>query len=156
MKEIKLTRGFEALIDDEDYNIVSKYKWYADVGTWTVYAKTDQAPGRPRMHALILAPPKGLYVHHADGNGLNNLRSNISIVTRSFNARSSKIRVTKQTARNYRGVYERGVGMFIAEVTKNYKKTYIGTYNSAEEAALAYNDVAKVLLGEEFIPNDVS
>jgi len=153
MQEIILTQNKVALIDDEDYEKIASYNWYADWGSWTCYAKTDQLEGRPRMHVVLLTPAKGFYVNHIDGNGLNNQRNNIEIVSASTNAAKSKRRYTAQN--KYRGVEFNGY-VYFARITVNYKKYYLGSFHSPEEAALAFNKASLSLRGPGHPLNEVS
>ena len=155
-RTVSLTRGYSAIVDTEDYEDIIRYNWYADVGRWNVYAKTDQARRRPRMHVFIMEPSSGLIVHHIDGNGLNNAKSNLKIMTQAEHTRLSKLRYNKAGSK-FRGVHAHSVNGYTAEIWLNYKKHYLGHFGSERLAALAYNNAALELLGEgNFIPNDVS
>lgn len=88
---IPLNHGLVALIDAEDYELVSPFKWYAKrSGGSTLYAvRTSKDPGDPspiRMHRLILGVPSDIAVDHVNGNGLDNRRCNIRPCTTQQNA----------------------------------------------------------------------
>ena len=95
---IKLTRGKVALIDDDDFELVSKFKWSAHhrrIGaTW--YARTNvgswpnQSP--VYLHRLVMNASGGQIVDHIDGNGLNCQKDNLRICTHSQNQHNSGIR----------------------------------------------------------------
>ena len=154
MQEIRLTKGYCAIIDDVDYPLVSQYKWYADVSQWNVYAKSDQPPGRPRMHVFIIQPPAGFVVNHIDRDGLNNTRDNLESMTQGRHSRLSSRR--KNAKGKYRGVYQRTSNSFYAAIWVNYEKHYLGIFSSEVEAALAYNEAGKQLLGiGNFIMNEI-
>lgn len=98
MKEIRLTRGLVALVDDEDFERVNAFKWHAHYSGRTgkkVYAERTvyyKGGGRDtiRMHRFILGlPPRGreLVVDHRDGDGLNNQKSNLETITQEENMR---------------------------------------------------------------------
>jgi hypothetical protein len=99
VKEIALTKNQIAFVSDEDFERVSQHKWQAsDCGRWKGYEKFYavtkiyyQGGGgkyrRVYMHRFILEPiPVGMVVDHIDGNSLNNLRTNLRIVTVGQNA----------------------------------------------------------------------
>lgn len=96
MKEIQLGKGMVALVDDEDYDLVMKYKWgaYFDEHTKGYYAKSMTGSTRAkalhhRMHRVILGLVKSLpHVDHINGNGLDNRKENIRIVTQTQNNRN--------------------------------------------------------------------
>jgi len=86
MKEIPLTRGYITIVDDDDYLLLSKYKWFVLVTRRTSYARRSISKRKKLiMHRIIMNPQKGFEVDHIDGNGLNNQRSNLRVVTRRQN-----------------------------------------------------------------------
>lgn len=78
MKEIKLTKGKTAIIDDEDYESINSHHWYAKNSKGFFYAArtTGKRPNRHciGMHNQILGI-KG--VDHKNGKGLDNRRENL-------------------------------------------------------------------------------
>lgn len=95
MKKIKLTKGYEAMVDDHDFEELSKYEWQALVSPYTVYGiRGDRSSGQRKtvyMHRQIMSPKKGLCVDHIDGNGLDNRRKNLRCATVSENQRNQKV-----------------------------------------------------------------
>ena len=89
MKEIPLTMGEVALIDDEDYEEVSKYKWSVSKNSKILYAVTRVGEignkKRVSLHRFIMNYKGKLYVDHKDGNGLNNCRNNLRLCTNQQN-----------------------------------------------------------------------
>ena len=83
MRIITLTRGYEALVDDEDYERVMEYKWSAHVanGGTSVYGKRNIRIGDARsaqyLQNFILPPPLGFTVDHKDRNALNCQKDNL-------------------------------------------------------------------------------
>ncbi len=93
--EMVLTQGMIAQVDDEDYKYLKLFKWYAKKSKVSWYAvrmerscsysmrgsKTRPKDKRKtiRMHNVIMKPGDGI-VHHRDGDGLNNRRSNLEVV----------------------------------------------------------------------------
>lgn len=87
MREIQLTKGYVALVDDEDYDSLIKFKWSAKVNKHTVYAYRSEKGKCIWMHRSILNIDNcnDLRGDHLDHNGLNNQRSNLRIATHSEN-----------------------------------------------------------------------
>ena len=97
MREIPLTQGKVALVDDKDYASLMLFKWYAKKSDDSWYAVRKQAylgrsyRGRSverkdkrktiRMHNVIMQPNNNEIVHHKDGDGLNNQRYNLECKT---------------------------------------------------------------------------
>lgn len=148
--EVPLSRGLKARISAEDYERVMQFEWYADMGAWASYAKSD-GPGKSTyMHRFIMQPKYPNIVHHIDGDGLHNTRWNLEIASQSVNAR---LRSFKRKGR-FRGVYPHYY-KFTAQITVNYRKYYLGIFATEEEAALAYNRAVLELCGEAFPLNEV-
>lgn len=90
MKKIPLTKGYEALVDDDDYDFLMRYKWYASVGSSTgtrVYARSRIKGKMVYMHKFIMNYPIGKVIDHIDNNPLNNQKSNLEAVTPLENMR---------------------------------------------------------------------
>jgi hypothetical protein len=84
MREIPITKGYVALVDDDDFDLVNRFKWRAHLlkGGKHVYAERwEYFPDRRRrvvyMHRQILGSIPQTNVFHLDGDGLNNTRRNL-------------------------------------------------------------------------------
>lgn len=95
MREIPLTQGKVALIDDEDYEELSQYKWTAHhraKNTWYAVRYVGKRVDGKRvgvhiqMHRVITNCPDGLVVDHINHNGLDNRKENLRTVTAAVNA----------------------------------------------------------------------
>lgn len=152
MKKIRLTQNKIALVDDEDFEWLNQYKWYAQKGCHTFYAirtiYKNNKPRTVRMHREILGLffGDGLKIDHKNHNGLNNQKKNLRFATRSQNAMNQKIRITTS---NYKGVsWHKGNKKWIAYIKINGKRLYLGLFNNEVEAAKIYDKEAKQLFGE--------
>lgn len=151
MKEIQLTQGKVALVDDEDYNSVSQLKWYAKKDSCNFYAarniKINGKRTTQRMHQFIIGSvPNSMLIDHIDGDGLNNQRFNFRICTCKQNQMNSKIRKNKNC--QFKGVtFSKRDKVFIARITIDKKRKTIGRFDNELEAAIAYDKYASLYFG---------
>lgn len=139
----------EVLVDDEDYQNVSQWKWCVSVRPPNVYAlRTDKKAHRViRMHRQILGivDPK-VITDHKDHNGLNNKRENLRVVTKYLN--NTNQRNKGSASSKYVGVsFVKRLNNWGACIVKNNTTFYIGTFKTETEAAIAYNQKAMELHG---------
>ena len=143
MKQIELTQGQVALVDDEDYEYLQAYNWYAvKFRTGPFYAhRRNSKTNRPiAMHHDIMGfPPEGLQTDHIDRDGLNNQRCNLRFVDRYINNQNKEFRLG---AMGLMGVTAHGK-KFRAQITRNGKNHYLGVFRTPEEAAEARNQFEK-------------
>ena len=160
MREVKLWKNRKelsdkvAIVDDEDYDrvmeaISSRAKWYAHrVPTSKKYYAMNG--GRDILiHRVVMNAPKGMDVDHINGDPLDNRKENLRICTRSENCRNRKVRSNSRSG--YKGVEIKSSGRFQAYIgNPNMKSRHIklGTYDTPEEAARAYDKKAIQLHGE--------
>ena len=147
-REITLTQGQTAIVDAADYAWVSQYKWCAMRTRNTVYAVRGTKQGLQLLHRFILGLEKGdpRNVDHVDENGLNNCRSNLRIAMHSPNGANTS-RVSGQS--RYKGVSPGWrAGKWRAGIKVRYRAIHLGTFNSEEDAARAYDEAAKEYFGE--------
>ena len=139
MKEIELTQGKVAIVDDEDYEKLNQFRWYAVKKAGTYYAmRTRYEPRREtiRMHREILGDiPDDMQVDHIDGDGLNNQKANLRIVTNRQNSQNRHI----EKSSRYPGVTWHKAGRkWQAYIRINGKQKYLGLYLTEKEAFQAY------------------
>lgn len=161
-KLISLTQGKSAIVDDEDFESLSKFKWHYRYMRSThkhkgYAARSIRLPNekviRVFMHQQILKSPR---VDHIDGDGLNNTRGNLRPCTQAENSRNKGDTRKPKTSR-FRGVHFSGqLGKWEARICVNYRKIYLGIYTTEEEAALAYNAAAREHFGQFARLNEVT
>lgn len=148
MKTIKMTRGFEAIVDDEDFEFLNQLKWHANPIGKRMYAQSGcwdkkfKKKYNIRMHRFLLKPKSNEQVDHINGNGLDNRRCNLRILSRVQNLRAFNIK-RKLCSSIYRGVFwHKGHQRWLASICFNSKAIYVGVFKSENEAALAWNKKA--------------
>lgn len=155
MKTIPLTQGKVALVDDEDFEWLSKWKWRATITSPT---------GIDRWYALHTTIDKDtIYMHraimirlgfsktesfdHVDGNGLNNQRMNLRPCTQTQNVQNRRKRPGLSS--KYKGVYwHRRDRKWMSRLRDNGKDLFLGYFKDEEEAGRAYDAVARRAFGE--------
>ena len=154
-RRIRLTRGKYAIVDDEDYYRLGRYKWYAHKTRSKYYAvrRRKEHPRSVLMHREIIKVEEGFFVDHINHNGLDNRRANLRPATPAQNNYNRRI-VFKNKTSKYKGV-RRHRSKWQANIFKG-KKIYIGSFDNEDEAARAYNEKAKELFGEYARPNVIS
>ena len=162
MKEIPLTRGYVALVDDADFERVNAHKWQAKVykrrtGSVYIYAMRSVRKNGKRttelLHRFLNEGCGGLFVDHIDGNGLNNTRLNMRVCTNAENLRNSN---SSCGTSKYKGVtWHKQKKMWCSHIRVDRKLKHLGCFKSETDAALAYNAAALVLFGEYSRINNV-
>lgn len=153
-KEIPLTQGKAAMVDAEDLEWLAKLKWHAHKGGRTWYARcTIKTVGMQRtqlMHRAILEHHgydliAGV-VDHINGDGLDNRKSNLQIITHAENIQ--KCRIQENNKSGYRGVsWHRRDSRWRAYIEVNRVRKYLGSFKTKIAAAHAYNDAAYSYFG---------
>ena len=147
MKTINLTKGFVALVDDEDFELLNQRKWFAKVkkrgDKQYIYAICNvQLPSgmwtSKTMHRIILNPHLNELVDHIDHNGLNNQKSNLRICTNGQN-QMNRFNASKT---GFKGVNKNRNGRYFAAINVDKKRIRLGTYNTPEEAAHVRDEAA--------------
>ena len=153
MKEILLTQGYATIVDDEDYEMLSQYKWHVTNGNNKYAATAKFVNGkivRISMHRLVMGiikSPRSVEVDHIDGNGLNNKRSNLRICERKHNARNTRTH-NKSGYRGINIIRDKWGVWYAANISVDKKRIYLGCFDNPLTAAIAYNNAAIKYHGE--------
>ncbi len=147
MKKIPLTQGKCALVDDEDYEELSKHKWCATKTACGFVAVREKAGKRILMHRQIMSAPKSLDVDHKNHNTLDNRKENLRICSPSQNLANQRLR-TGGTSK-YKGVcWHKANKKWAACVRFKWENIHLGLFNDEIKAAQAYDRKAVELFGE--------
>lgn len=146
MKEIPLTQNKATLVDDEDYEWLNQWDWYAQLNHGNWYVGRSLNPGTLFMHRVLLGIPRGYECDHIDGDGLNNQRFNLRICTTRQNSYNQ---ISLRGASRFKGVsLHKRMGKWRAYITFNGKRIHLGLFNSEIVAALSYDKAALNYFGE--------
>jgi hypothetical protein len=141
MKEIPLTQGKLALIDDEDYDEISKTKWtYLTAGTgYAIRYKHEHGKTLAiLMHRQIMNPDSEMEIDHIDKNTLNNCKSNLRTVTHAENMQNRKVHRTCKSG--IRGVYfEKDRNLWVAQIGSG-KSKHTKRFRKIEDAEIYINN----------------
>lgn len=152
-KQIPLTQGKFAIVDDEDFEWLNEHKWYAARNERNWYAhRGENRNGKVtifRMHREILSLTHGdtRESDHKNRNGLDNRKSNLRIATHAQNQHNRE--GLKDCSSKYKGVYWRkDRNRWVAIIRQNGKVKKIGSFRDEVDAAKTYDRKAKQVHGE--------
>jgi hypothetical protein len=148
---LTLNHGYEAIVDDEDYPLLSLTKWKVSFSAdkKRVYAcvrkRIDGKFHKILLHRVLMDCPKGLEVDHINRNTLDNRRSNLRICTSQQNS----FNVKGRSKWGYKGVcFHPHISKFEAQLKVGKQKYTNGCYEKVEDAARAHDELAKKHHGE--------
>jgi hypothetical protein len=147
--EIPLTQNQTAMIDDEDFELVSQFKWCAwwNKNTKSFYAVNNTRKATLYMHRLIMGAQKGEQVDHIHHLTLDNRKSELRLCTPSQNQCNRRLNANNTSG--YKGVsWSNQRQKWVAEIWVGGKKKNIGRYATPELAHEAYCQAALELHGE--------
>jgi hypothetical protein len=149
--------GKFALVDDEDYERISKYNWFIQYGYAITNIRKNGKQITIRMHREVLGllPEDKNVPDHIDFNRLNNQKNNLRIATRKENSRYNFGRRVKKTSK-YKGViWSKKDGLWAGVITVDNKNVWCGLHSTQREAAIAYNEAAVKHFGEFAYLNEI-
>ena len=149
MKHIELTQGKQAIVDDEDFEMLSKYKWHAQRNNRAWYALRHEWNGGNKkafgMHRVVMNAPVGKQVDHINHNGLDNRKINLRLCTATQN-KANRLKPLGGKSK-YKGVSLTRCG-WDAKIECKGKRYYLGSFKDEVDAAKAYDKAACELFGE--------
>ena len=148
MKRIPLAQNKFSLVDDDDFERLSRHKWKFNHGyaARSVFVKGSK-PHRwtiELMHRVVMNVPKGVLIDHINLDSLDNRKENLRFCDKSENAKNVGKR--KDNLSGFKGVCKGPYG-WRAYIFIDGKQKSLGTFNNSVQAARAYDKAAKRLFG---------
>lgn len=149
-KRIKLTRNKYALVDDEDFNWLNQWNWYAGRGhsttLWYAVRHKEKTHTLIFMHRKLLKVPQGMMTDHINGNGLDNRRHNLRIVTNRQN-QFNRHKLNSNNKSGFTGVsWYSDRKKWVASIGIGGTRKILGYFKNKDEAYKKYQEVKTHLL----------
>lgn len=152
MKSIPLTQGKFAIVDEDNFDILSKYKWHYD--NHTGYARASVNGKWCFLHRFVMNAQKGQIIDHVDCVKLNCQKINLRFCTRSQNESNKK--TPPSNTSGYRGVsWNKEKQKYDAQIKIGGKHKHLGRFNKSIDAAREYNKAAVTYFGDFARLNDI-
>lgn len=148
-KQIQISDGTFVLVDDEDFERLTKRKWTANGNGYAVIGihLGNRKYRKVYMHREIIDAKQGEFVDHINGDKTDNRKCNLRIASSQQN--SMNIGLRRNNKSGYKGVrFDKRRSKWYAEIKKDYRSRFLGYYDCKHEAARAYNEAAIELHGE--------
>lgn len=146
-KQVILSRGYEAIVDDAIFDEISKFKWHYNNGYAARTIREGGVASGVKMHRVIMGlgadDPRD--VDHINGNTLDNRRENLRVCTHAENMRNQ--RPYQKSKSGLKGVYRYKGRTWTAQIQVAGKKKNLGYFDTPEQAHAAYINAAKSLHG---------
>jgi len=155
MIELKLSNTSEkALVSAGDYDKVKVRRWSKCSQGYVVsyYKSPEGKETKIRLHHIILPPTDNKIIDHINRNKLDNRRENLRLATYSQNGMNRGVNVGSTTG--FKGAIKES-GKYVSKIKIDGRSVYIGTFNTPEDAAKAYNVMAEAHFGEFAHLNDI-
>jgi hypothetical protein len=153
MKKIKLTQGKFALVDDDDFENLSKLNWFFSPNGYAYNPKHESI----YMHRAIMGLKKGQnekFVDHINSEKLDNRKQNLRHSDKYRNQQNRKI--ASNNTSGYKGVsFMKSKGKWWSKITVNKQRKFLGYFETALEAGVAYNNAAKKYFGHNAKLNNI-
>lgn len=144
---IELTQGCYAIIDDEDFQKVSNYKWHANktkngfiyARRTIVFLRTNgkQPQIKQYLHRFILGvEDKNILIDFKNNDPLDCRKSNLIISNSACKTHYTTLRKKNNQEKGIRKRYKKWGARIVGE---NGKTIYLGSFTTKEAAKTAYD-----------------
>lgn len=139
MKYIELTQGKKAIVDDEDFECLNKFKWRYLNGYAVRTVTISKGVRKPEwMHRVINKTPKEFLTDHINHNKLDNRKKNLRAVSASLNLLNRGVR--KDNKSGYTGVYwHKQHKKWYVQINFLGEHIFVGLFNSKQQAIMAHS-----------------
>jgi len=159
MKHIQLTKGQVAIVDDDDFGRLVGYRWCVnwnkDIKSFYAVRSTPMANWKRQwvsMHREIIDAKTGEFVDHINHDTLDNRKENLRVCSSGQNSANRRRRVDNTSG--FKGVsWHYGICKWRSRLMVNSKPLHIGYFQTANEAAIAYDKAAFEHYGEFALTN---
>lgn len=139
---IPLSNGSTAVCDEDRFAAVSKYSWRLDRNGYPCAKIKDFTI---RLHSFLYKNQG--QIDHVNGSKVDNRSCNLRFVNHCQNR--VNVGKKKNTKNKFKGItFNKRKNKWQAQIGHNYKNITIGSFDSQEDAAKAYDKKAQELYGE--------
>lgn len=137
-----------AIVDDEMFPVINQYRWYADkYHAVRNYRISESVRGRLHMHHLVAGfPIRGFVIDHINGNGLDNRRENLRVVSFRENMMNQKIH---RNGKLIGASFQKARGSWRSVIKYKGRQKHLGEFSTEMAAHLRYLEEADILKGTE-------
>lgn len=136
--------------DLEDYELVSKYRWYVHTSGYvrtSVYDTNTKKITQIQLHRLIMNAYNDVIIDHISGERNDNRKRNLRIADYSTNMMNS--RISQNNTSGVKGInYDKDVGKWRARIQVNNKRMSLGSFSDIEKAIRARKQAEEKYFGE--------
>ena len=158
MKKIPLTQGKFAIVDDEDFEFLTRWKWHFSVGTVVNRGKLKSGSGAVcYMYQLIDKTPKGSSVVFLNNDRLDLRKKNLKRVKKTQGRFGSYTGLKYRNSSSvFKGVlWNKKLRKWQCFAKKDGKNKHLGLFEEEVDAAIAYNEFAIAEYGKDALINNI-
>ncbi len=152
MKKISLSQGKNAIVDDEDFDYLNQWKWYAREDYQAFYASRNLRMGNGKrktisIHNILMGKKRGKVIDHINNNGLDNRKENLRFCTNRENTWNQRKKYGQSS--RFKGVSWSSLKkLWIVQITLNGKVIKLAECKNERKAGKIYDTYATKMFGK--------